>query len=116
MHSRAEQSTFGNVAYDEKLANRIRALLAKQTDDVSERRMFGGLCFMVDGGMCCGVLGEDLIVKVGKAQHEACLARPHARPFDFTGRVSRGIVYVGPEGTRAGASLAAWLRRCEALA
>jgi TfoX/Sxy family transcriptional regulator of competence genes len=96
--------------YDEKLAARVRKVLGPR-DDVTERKMFGGLCFMVNGAMCCGVLGKDLIVRVGPERNADALAQPNARPFDFTGRPSKGIVYVSPRGVGDDAALEAWLRR-----
>jgi TfoX/Sxy family transcriptional regulator of competence genes len=98
------------MAYDEALADRVRKLLAGR-NDVSERRMFGGLAFMVSDHMACGVLGPDLIVRVGPDGADEALAQPHARPFDFTGRPSRGIVYVGPGGCATDEDLTAWLDR-----
>lgn len=98
------------MSYDETLAARLRTLLATH-ESVVEKKMFGGLCFMVSGAMCCGVLGVDLIVRVGVEQYGEALARPCARPFDFTGKPSKGMVYVSPEGIRDHASLASWVRR-----
>jgi TfoX/Sxy family transcriptional regulator of competence genes len=72
--------------------------------------MFGGLAFMVDGHMACGVLRDELIVRVG-AESDAALADPHARPFDFTGRPSRGMVYVAPSGVATDADLERWVAR-----
>jgi TfoX N-terminal domain len=71
--------------------------------------MFGGVCFTVGGNMCCGVTGSDLMVRVGPDQHPAALARPHARPMDFTGRPLRGFVFVGPKGTARLSQVAAWI-------
>ena len=81
------------VAYDEALAGRVRALLAAESN-VTERKMFGGLCLMIGGNMCCGVQEDKLMVRVGPERHEAALGRPGARPMDFTGRPMRGMVYV----------------------
>jgi hypothetical protein len=96
------------MAYDERLAGRIRRVLAGRRD-VAEKRMFGGLAFLVGGKMACGVLGRDLVVRVGPDRHEAALARPGARPMDFTGRPLRGFIYVGPAGTRTAAALRRWI-------
>jgi TfoX/Sxy family transcriptional regulator of competence genes len=85
------------MAYDEALAARVRTLLASRTD-VSERKMFGGLTFLVGGNMCCGVNGDELIVRLDPEREDEALARPHARPMDFTGRPMRGFVTVRPEG------------------
>jgi TfoX/Sxy family transcriptional regulator of competence genes len=98
------------MSYDEKLAARIRRVLSGR-DDVVEKRMFGGLCFMVGGAMCCGLTKTDFMVRVGAAQYEDALAQPHARPMDFTGRPLKGMVYVAPEGLRTEAALSGWIRR-----
>jgi hypothetical protein len=86
------------VAFDEGLAERVRAELAEEPT-VSERAMFGGLCFMVGGNMCAGILGSDLMVRVGPDAYDRSLGQPHAREMDFTGRTMRGMVFVGSEGT-----------------
>jgi hypothetical protein len=98
------------VAYDEKLAERVRRILAGRCD-FAEKQMFGGLAFMVAGHMCCGVVGDDLMVRVGPDKFEEALARPHARVMDFTGRPSRGMVYVGARGTETSSAVAAWVDR-----
>lgn len=100
------------MAYDERLASRVRALLADR-EDVSERKMFGGLTFMVGGHMCCGVNGDELIVRLDPAHEAEALARAHARPMDFTGRPMRGFVTVRSEGLK-GERLGRWVE--EALA
>ena len=98
------------MAYDEQLAGRVRDVLARRKD-VSEKKMFGGLSFMLGGNMCCGVDEGNLMVRVGPEQYETALAQPHARPMDFTGRPLKGMVYVDPEGYRTDAALAAWVKR-----
>jgi TfoX/Sxy family transcriptional regulator of competence genes len=98
------------VSYDENLAARIRRALAKRTD-VVEKKMFGGLCFMVGGAMCCGLTKTDFMVRVGPDRYDDALAQPHARPMDFTGRPLAGMVYVAPEGIRSAAALAKWVGR-----
>jgi TfoX/Sxy family transcriptional regulator of competence genes len=98
------------MSYDERLAARVRAYLEGRTD-VVEKKMFGGLCFMVGGAMCCGLTKSDFMVRVGPAQYEEALAQPHARPMDFTGRPLKGMVYVAPEGLKTSAALAKWVRR-----
>jgi TfoX/Sxy family transcriptional regulator of competence genes len=98
------------MAYDEKLAARIREALGER-GDLSERKMFGGIAFLVDGHMVCGVIGEDLMVRVGPAAHQRALTLPHARPMDFTGRPSKGMVYVAPAGCKTNKALATWLAR-----
>ena len=96
------------MAYDEELAERVREVLAARSD-VTERRMFGGIAFMVSGNMACGVLGEELIVRLGKEEGETALAEAGVRPFDFTGRPSKGIVYVSAERTSDDAGLSEWV-------
>ncbi len=94
------------MAFDEALAERVRAALDRPAD---ERRMFGGIAFMVDGHMACGVLGDDLILRLGAAGAERALEEPHVRPFDFTGRPSRTTVYVEPDAVREDRDLERWV-------
>jgi TfoX/Sxy family transcriptional regulator of competence genes len=98
------------MAYDEALASRIRESL-RDRRDVTERKMFGGLAFLVAGHMCCGIVGRDLVVRVGREDYESALSEKHVRPMDFTGRPLRGMVYVAPAGLRAKRALAAWIDR-----
>jgi TfoX/Sxy family transcriptional regulator of competence genes len=98
------------MSYDEQLAARIRATLRTRTD-VVEKKMFGGLCFMVNGKMCCGLTKTDFMVRVGSMHYEDALSQPHARPMDFTGRPLKGMVYVAPAGLRTAAALARWVGR-----
>jgi TfoX/Sxy family transcriptional regulator of competence genes len=83
--------------YDESLADRVRLCLSS-TSAFTERRMFGGLAFLIGGNMACGIVRDELMVRTGAANHEAALARPHARPKEFTGRPMRGMVFVAREG------------------
>jgi TfoX/Sxy family transcriptional regulator of competence genes len=103
------------MAYDEVLAARIHSLLAKRSD-VTERKMFGGIAFMVADHMAVGVVRDDLMVRVGSDAEDAALAEPHARPMDFTGRPARGMVYVAPAGVASDADLARWVERGAAYA
>ena len=96
------------MAYDEDLAERVRDLLSARSE-VSERKMFGGIAFMVAGNMACGVLGEDLIVRLGDEEGEKALAEDGVRPFDFTGKPMKGIVYVAADRTSDEAGLAEWV-------
>jgi TfoX/Sxy family transcriptional regulator of competence genes len=95
------------MAFDEALADRVREILAARPE-LSERRMFGGIAFMLAGNMCCGVINEDLMVRLGD-DAEAALAEPHTRPMDFTGKPMKTTVYVDPEGTASDAELARWV-------
>jgi TfoX/Sxy family transcriptional regulator of competence genes len=99
------------MAYDEQLAQRIRDVLAGER--VREQKMFGGIAFMVGGHMTCGIVGDDLMLRLGEEGADAALDRPHVRPMDFTGRPLSTMVYVEPAGVRGGA-LADWIG--EALA
>jgi TfoX/Sxy family transcriptional regulator of competence genes len=96
------------MPYDDVLAGRIRAALDEQPA-VIERKMFGGLAFMVNGNMCCGLVGSDLVARVGPDQYEEALGKQHARPMDFTGRQMRGFVYVAPEGWSSERDLRTWV-------
>lgn len=98
------------VAIDEGLAERIRSITGGDPR-ISERKMFGGLCFMLDGNMCFGVLGDEIMVRVGAAAYDEALALPHAREMDFTGRSMRGMVYVEPDGIAEDDDLSTWLQR-----
>jgi TfoX/Sxy family transcriptional regulator of competence genes len=96
------------VAYDEALAQRIRGTLGGRPG-ATEKRMFGGLTFMVAGHMCCGVTNDVLVVRVGRDRYEAALDKPHARPCDFTGKPMKGMVMVPPQGYRGRAALNRWV-------
>jgi hypothetical protein len=103
------------MAYDEALADRIRAALSHRSD-VEEKKMFGGLAFMIAGHMACGVLGPDMMARVGEAKLDAALKRPHVRVMDFTGRPSRFMVYVGPAGTKTVTAVKKWVDEVATLA
>ena len=98
------------MAYDEGLAQRVREELADRPD-VTEKRMFGGLAFMVRGHMTVGINGDELMVRVGKDAYAEALAQPGAREMDFTGRALKGFVYVSSEGHSADQALTGWVRR-----
>ena len=96
------------MAYDEDLAERVRDVLALR-EDVTERKMFGGIAWMLGGNMACGILGEDLIVRLGDGESMQALAEPHTRPFDFTGQPMKRTIFVAPEGTASEEDLAGWV-------
>ena len=73
--------------------------------------MFGGLAFMVNGHMCCGIVGEELVVRVGADDYPQALSQPHARPMDFTGRQMKGFVYVSAPAYRTSSGLRKWIKR-----
>jgi TfoX/Sxy family transcriptional regulator of competence genes len=103
------------MAYNEDLAARVRALLAEQPA-LTERKMFGGLAFMVQGNMCCGIVREELMVRVGPERYAAALALPHTREMDFTGRPMTGMVMVAPDGLASDAELGEWVGQALAFA
>jgi TfoX/Sxy family transcriptional regulator of competence genes len=98
------------MAYDEGLAERVRGMLSRRRG-IAERRMFGGLAFLLRGHMFCGVLGDELMVRVGADAYAQALARRHAREMDFTGRPLTGFVCVSPAGLRSARDLRAWVER-----
>ncbi|MCB2204574.1 TfoX/Sxy family protein [bacterium] len=96
------------MAFDEILAERIRQQLTRR-NDIIEKRMFGGIAFMLSGNMCCGVIRDELMLRVGENQSKLALSRPHARVMDFTGKPMKGMVYVEPSGIVSDADLRDWL-------
>ena len=98
------------MTYDDGLAHRVRDVLASRPG-VAEKEMFGGLAFVLEGNMCCGVIDDSLVARVGPDAYDDALAEPHARPFDFTGREMRGWVYVDPSGLTSDAALEEWVGR-----
>ena|SRR5579883_2396357 len=103
------------MAYDEKLAQRVREVL-KGAKGLGEKKMFGGICFLLNGNMMGGVLKDDLIVKYDKSEHEKVISQKHVRPFDFPGKPMAGIAYVGPAGLKTKKDLAKWVEMGKAHA
>jgi TfoX/Sxy family transcriptional regulator of competence genes len=98
------------MAFSEALAARIRRRLARKTG-VVEKKMFGGVGFLLNGNMCVGVWKESLIVRLDPEETEAALREPHAGEFNITGRPMKGWLLVAPEGVADDAALAEWIRR-----
>lgn len=96
------------MAFDEALAERVREALVGRAE-VSERKMFGGIAFMVGGNMAVGIVGDDLMVRLDPDDAERALAEPHVRPMDFTGRPAKNMVFVDSGGTATDEDLAAWV-------
>jgi TfoX/Sxy family transcriptional regulator of competence genes len=96
------------VAYDEGLAERIRSVLDEQ-QGVSERRMFGGIAFLVKGHMSVGIVQDKLMIRVGPETYDRVLRERHARRMDFTGRPMKGFIYVVPAGYESDADLERWV-------
>jgi TfoX/Sxy family transcriptional regulator of competence genes len=104
------------MAYDEDLANRIRELMAEEPG-VSEKKMFGGLAFLVGGNMAVAASGQGgLMVRVDPDETEALVAEPHAQPMEMRGRVMDGWLRVEDEGVRSAEQLGPWVRRGVAYA
>ena len=98
------------MAYDEALAQRIRAAL-NDVPGVVEKKMFGGIGFLLQGNMACGVNGANLIVRISPDSYAAAINQPFVRPFDMTGRPMKGWILVAPEGVKTKRQLGAWVRR-----
>ncbi len=98
------------MAYDEKLVTRLRAILARRKG-VSERKMFGGVCFMWRGHMCCGVNADNLVLRLGKEGVDEAIRERHTKEMDFTGTPMSSMIYVTPRGYRADEDLKAWVER-----
>ncbi len=96
--------------YDPETAGRVRRVLSGCAD-VAEKKMVGGLSFLVNGNMCCGVTGTALMVRVGAEGREQALGEPHARPMEFAGRALSGFVCVDRAGFAADDALARWVQR-----
>lgn len=104
------------MAYDEDLANRIRELIAMEAG-LTEKKMFGGLAFLIGGNMSVGVSGQGgLMVRVDPAETDALVEKPHARPFEMRGRAMQGWLRVDAEGVRTKRELEPWVRRGVAYA
>ena len=98
------------MAYDKQFADRIRKALGKPPK-LSEREMFGGIGFMLRGNMACGVIGNELMVRIAKEATESTLKEPGARIFDFSGRLSPGWILVNQRVLAKPAQLKAWVKR-----
>ncbi len=100
------------MGFDRSLAQRVREVLAEDSV-VDEKKMFGGIAFMVSGNMCCGVIENNLMGRVGAEQYENALKAPHTRKMDFAGKPLRGFIYVGERGIASDEELRTWISRCE---
>jgi len=98
------------MPFDAELASRVRAALQSRKVAYCEKRMMGGLCFLVDDKMCVGVEKDRLMVRLDPEYYETALRRPGCIPMDFTGRPMRGFVFVKPEGCGTPAQLGYWLK------
>jgi TfoX/Sxy family transcriptional regulator of competence genes len=100
------------MAYDEGLAQRLREIFEGR-NDIVEKKMFGGIAYMAHGNMCCGIIGDTLMARVGPEQYAAALKKPHAREMTFTLRPMKGFVYVDPPGFETDKALKAWVKLCD---
>jgi hypothetical protein len=98
------------MAYDEGLAQRVRELL-EERPEFNEKKMFGGVCCLLNGNMACGILNDDLIVRVGPEKYEDSLKLPHTRKFDITGKPMKGWVMVSYKGHESDEDLFEWVQR-----
>lgn len=98
------------MAFDERVALRVRGLFDPALP-VAEKRMFGGIAFMVRGNMCAGIVGSDLMLRVGPRAYEECLRLPNAKPMDFTGKPMKGYLYIVNTEEQSDAELRTWLER-----
>lgn len=103
------------MAYDQKLAERVRGILADE-QGLTERKMFGGVAFMLNGNMCCGVLNREVILRLDPEEADRALRRKHTRAFDMTGRPMRGFVVLTEPGTARSDTLKRWLAQSDAVA
>lgn len=102
------------MAYDEGLAQRLRELFCED-GEVTEKHMFGGLAFMLHGHMCCGVVNDTLMARVGPEKYADALGKSHVREMDFTGKPLTGFVYVDPDGIESDDDLKAWIAMCRSF-
>src|SRR5919108_6622674 len=96
------------MASDPKLVGRLSSMLADRSD-IEQRKMFGGVAYLLNGNMCVGVHKEWLIARAGERGAEPLLARAHVRPMDITGKPMKGWIMVGPEGVKRKADLARYV-------
>ena len=103
------------MAYDELLAERVRAALTGVAG-ITEKKMFGGIAFMLSGNMCCGIVKDELMVRLGPEGTAAALEEPHTRPMDFTGKPMKTMIYVEAIGCADDLALTDWAERGVAFA
>jgi TfoX/Sxy family transcriptional regulator of competence genes len=98
------------MAYNEKLADRVRELIAATHKNVEEKAMFGGLCFMVNDKMCVGVEKERLMVRLDPAKTDEVMEMEGCKPMDFTGKVMKGFVFVDIDALNTKKKLEYWMK------
>lgn len=100
------------MSYNEHLADRIRRVLSEKQAPFIEKKMMGGLCFMVDDKMCVGITKDNLMARINPDLYEECLKKPGCREMNFTGRPMKGFVFVEPEGVDLEQDLEYWIQLC----
>lgn len=100
------------MAYDEHLADRIGMILKESHTSFEEKKMMGGLCFMVDNKMCIGISNEKLMARIDPEIYEQCLEKDGCQEMNFTGRPMKGFVFVNPEAIDTDRDLEYWVRLC----
>ena len=98
------------MAYDEAVAERVRKVLRRRKD-ITEKKMFGGLSFLLSGNMCCGVVDKDLCLRLGNEGAAEALKGRHTREMDLTGKPLRSMVFVRPAGFKTDDALKGWVKR-----
>ena len=98
------------MSYDKGLAQRVREIVEEEPG-YDEKKMFGGICFLINGNMACGILHDDIIIRVGADNYEESLRLPHTRIFDITGKPMRGWVLVSSEGHESDEDLTEWVQK-----
>lgn len=98
------------MPYNQELADRVRKVL-KRRKGYAEKNMFGGICFLINGNMCCGVEKSRLMLRVGPQQYESCLKLPYAKKMDFTGKPLKGFLFITQKGIESDEELKTWVER-----
>ena len=96
------------MGYDESVAKRVRNAMRRRKG-MTEQKMFGGIAFMIEGHMCCGVLEKQLVLRLGDEKAAEALQHKHTKPMDFTGRPMKSMVYVLPKGFSSDEDLKTWI-------
>lgn len=103
------------MAFDEHLADRVRTILKEKNTYFDEKKMMGGLCFMVDGKMCVGIVKNDLMARISPVVYENSFSKKGVREMDFTGKPMKGYVFISPEGVDLDQDLQYWVDLCIAF-
>lgn len=95
--------------YNEQIANRIRNIFDQMAVEYEEKKMFGGLSFMVNDKMCCGILKGELVIRIPRDRFDEILKKPHVREMDFTGRTMKSLLYIEEKGFNTDKAMKQWL-------